>query len=183
MSPRCRSGGETSPNVLLRDPLGADSLNFSWLVPRFEDAMAVMNLKLLIVQGRPAGKHLSLSRGDYYIGRGPECKIRLDSELVSRQHCLLRISADTVMIRDLASRNGTLVNGKLVEGERPLLTGDLVQIGTLVFEVQYDDVTMAPETVNKHAEPTAQIEARPTDHHENETDVPLEMPQEKPEVK
>ena len=79
------------------------------------------------------------------------------------------------MIRDLASRNGTLVNGKLVEGERPLLTGDLVQIGTLVFEVQYDEVTMAPETVNRHAEPTAQIEARPTDHHENETDVPLEM--------
>lgn len=143
--------------------------------------MAVTNLKLLIVQGKPAGKHLLLSRGDYYIGRGPECKIRLDSELVSRQHCLLRVTDDAIVLRDLASRNGTLVNGILVDGEFALQNGDQVQIGTLVLEVQFDAGTTR-ETVNKHAEPTAEIDARPTDRQPAEETGAVEMADEEPKV-
>ncbi len=143
--------------------------------------MAVMNLKLLIIQGKPAGKHLALTRDKYYIGRGPECDIRLDSELVSRQHCLLRVTDEAIILRDLASRNGTLVNGKLVEGELALESGDQVQIGTLVLQVEYDGGSTAPETVNRGAAPTAQIEPKPTDVREGEAAPQVEMTEEGPE--
>ncbi len=99
-------------------------------------------LQLLVVQGRPAGKCLHFPRGDYYIGRGAECQVRPDSEWVSRQHCLLRVAEDGAFLRDLGSRNGTLVNGELLHAERRLADGDRIQVGPLVFEVRLD----GPET-------------------------------------
>ena len=39
-------------------------------------------------------------------------------------------------IRDLGSRNGTLVNGQKITGEHELRTGDKIKIGPLEFEVQ-----------------------------------------------
>ena len=97
-------------------------------------------VQLLVVQGRPAGKRLQFPRGDYYIGRGAECQIRPDSDWVSRQHCLLRVADDGAFLRDLGSRNGTLVNGELILGERRLADGDRIQVGPLVFEVRLDAV-------------------------------------------
>jgi len=98
-----------------------------------------MNVKMLVVQGRPAGKSLSFPRGEYYFGRGTECHIRPNSDWVSRQHCLLRVTSEGAYLRDLGSRNGTLVNGVLLECERLLTHGDQIQIGPLVFEVEYED--------------------------------------------
>jgi predicted component of type VI protein secretion system len=57
---------------------------------------------------------------------------------VSRQHCQLLVGLDDVRIRDLGSRNGTLVNGERVVGERFLNEGDQVQVGPLVFEICLD---------------------------------------------
>src|SRR5262245_39646705 len=97
-----------------------------------------MNLKLLVVQGKPPGKTLVFGPGEYYLGRGPECNIRFTSEWISRQHCLLRVGATDVVLRDLGSRNGTLVNGQLVNGERQLAHGEQIQVGPVVFEVHFD---------------------------------------------
>jgi pSer/pThr/pTyr-binding forkhead associated (FHA) protein len=99
--------------------------------------------QLLVVEGRPAGKSLRLPTGGYYIGRGAECQIRPDSVLVSRQHCLLRVADDGVFLRDLASRNGTLVNGRLISGEVRLNHGDRIEIGALAFEVRLDEIEAA----------------------------------------
>lgn len=98
-----------------------------------------MTAKMIVVQGRPAGKALVFSDGTYYIGRGAECHIRPNSEWVSRQHCVLRVVGSAIYIRDLGSRNGTLVNGALLERERRLSHGDQIQIGPLVFEVRLED--------------------------------------------
>jgi pSer/pThr/pTyr-binding forkhead associated (FHA) protein len=81
---------------------------------------------------------LAFPVGEYMIGRGPECDVRPNSDLVSRQHCLLHITDDSVTIRDLGSMNGTLVNGQLVTDARPLTQGDTLQIGPLVLEVLLD---------------------------------------------
>src|SRR3954452_2899720 len=97
-----------------------------------------MNVKLLVLQGRPAGKALLFGQGEYFLGRGPECHVRFNSDWVSRQHCLLRVREDGVSLRDLASRNGTLVNGRLLESERRLADGDLIQLGPTVFKVRLE---------------------------------------------
>jgi pSer/pThr/pTyr-binding forkhead associated (FHA) protein len=100
-----------------------------------------MTAKLLVVQGRPAGKALVFPDGVYYIGRGAECHVRPNSEWVSRQHCVLRVAGPTVTLRDLGSRNGTLVNGILLEREQRLEEGDQIQVGPLVFEVRMEGRT------------------------------------------
>jgi pSer/pThr/pTyr-binding forkhead associated (FHA) protein len=100
-----------------------------------------MKCKLIVVQGKPVGKSLAFALGEYYLGRGPECHLRFNSDWVSRQHCVLRVGELAVSLRDLSSRNGTLVNGRLVQQEVNLGQGDQVQIGPVVFEVRFEDPT------------------------------------------
>lgn len=105
-----------------------------------------MNVKLLVMQGRPAGKTLIFGPGDYYLGRGEECHVRFNSDWVSRQHCLLNVKKDHAVLTDLASRNGTLINGQLVQAEYMLRPGDQLQIGPVVFEVMIDLPQLAETT-------------------------------------
>jgi hypothetical protein len=95
-------------------------------------------VKLLVVQERTRGQSLRFPPGEYYFGRGDECHIRPNSGMVSRQHCLLRVTTDGVFLRDLGSRNGTLVNGTLLDGECELHPGDQLQIGPLIFGLEID---------------------------------------------
>ncbi len=106
--------------------------------------MSALKVKLLVVQGRPQGKFLVFAPGSYYFGRGDECQVRPNSPMVSRQHCLLRVSEAGVFLRDLGSRHGTLVNGALIHHEQKLKPGDQIQIGPLVFELQLETLVAAP---------------------------------------
>ena len=99
-----------------------------------------MTVKLRIVQGRPEGKNMLFPQGEYVFGRGAECHVRPNSDWVSRQHCLLRVTSDGVFLRDLGSRNGTLINGTRLVEEVTLTHGDQLQIGPLVFEVVLEDL-------------------------------------------
>jgi pSer/pThr/pTyr-binding forkhead associated (FHA) protein len=110
-----------------------------------------MIVKLRVVQGRPQGKSMVFPQGEYIFGRGTECHVRPNSDWVSRQHCLLRITAEGAYLRDLSSRNGTLINGERFVEERRLLHGDQVQVGPLVFEVLLEE----------SAEPPTSAPARP----------------------
>ena len=94
-----------------------------------------MKVHLQVVQGKAPGRFLRFPRGEFVFGRGPECHIRPNSELISRQHCLLRITDDEVFLRDLGSTNGTLVNGTRVVGERKLEAGDRLELGPFVLEL------------------------------------------------
>lgn len=97
-----------------------------------------MTMVLLVKQGRPAGKALQFGPGEYYFGRGEECHVRFNSDWVSRQHCHLVVGADTALLTDLGSRNGTLVNGELLQHEWLLRNGDLIHVGPVVFEVRLE---------------------------------------------
>ncbi len=94
-----------------------------------------MNVKLRVIQGRSPGKSIVFPLGEYIFGRGPECHIQPNSDWVSRQHCLLRVTQQGVFVRDLGSRNGTLVNGVRLMEERRMGEGDQLQVGPLVFEI------------------------------------------------
>jgi predicted component of type VI protein secretion system len=76
---------------------------------------------------------------DVVIGRGKECNLRVLSNDVSRQHCRLVIGESEVAIRDLGSGNGTLVNNQETEPNVDVLlnSGDIVRIGPLVIEVEF----------------------------------------------
>ncbi len=115
-----------------------------------------MKVKLFVLQGRPQGKVLLFPSGEYLVGRGAECHIRPNSDWVSRQHCLLRVTSEALFIRDLASHNGTLVNGERLRGERRLDRGDMLQVGPLVFRVDLEDEP-APASPPPDLEQTAML--------------------------
>ncbi|HEV3122311.1 MAG TPA: FHA domain-containing protein [Isosphaeraceae bacterium] len=102
-----------------------------------------MKAQLIVVQGKPEGKQIPLVGPAFKIGRGETCHLRPNSELVSREHAEFRITADKLTIRDLGSRNGTLVNGKAATEETDLRHGDLVQIGKLTFAVSIQGAAVA----------------------------------------
>jgi hypothetical protein len=82
------------------------------------------------------------------IGRAPESGIVVTDEDVSRQHaCVMRTPTAYVVID--TSSHGTLVNGEPVAAQRVLRAGDLIEIGSQVFEFQLPDEppASASETV------------------------------------
>ena len=63
------------------------------------------------------------------IGRGDNCFIHLDDASCSREHCLLFQVSGQWMLRDLKSRNGTLIDDRPVNADFPLFDGTVFQVG------------------------------------------------------
>jgi len=88
----------------------------------------------VILAGEVVERH-ELLPGWHMIGRNPKSGLRLDSRYVSRNHAALLVTPDDVVIVDLKSTNGTLVNG--VPALRQSLDhGDVLCIGN--FRLRYD---------------------------------------------
>jgi pSer/pThr/pTyr-binding forkhead associated (FHA) protein len=64
------------------------------------------------------------------IGRGPNCQVVVMDPLVSREHAILRITADQVVVEDLRSANGVYVNNVRIFERQPLYDGDRLLVGT-----------------------------------------------------
>lgn len=111
-----------------------------------------MKVQLIVVQGKPEGKVIPLLGPVFKIGRGETCHLRPNSDQVSREHAEFTVSANEVIVRDLGSRNGTLVNGKALTEPCVLKDRDLVQVGLLTFAVSIQD---APSAGSKPAAPAA----------------------------
>ncbi len=110
-----------------------------------------MKVQLIVVRGKPEGKVIPLAGPKFKIGRGETCHLRPNSEQVSREHAEFTIESSAVIVRDLGSRNGTLVNGKALTTEAcKLKDRDLVQVGPLTFAVSIHD---APKAAAKPATP------------------------------
>lgn len=72
---------------------------------------------------------LDLSLGDFVIGRSSRCNLALADGLVSRKHAVLHVGIDGVVVEDLGSRNGVVVNGLRIEAPRGLEHMDRVFFG------------------------------------------------------
>jgi pSer/pThr/pTyr-binding forkhead associated (FHA) protein len=91
---------------------------------------------LTIASGVPAAPALRLEELDrrYLVGRVETCDLQLASEEISREHAAFVRLWDGVVIKDLGSKNGVLVNDALVAEQR-LRDGDLVRIGPATLRV------------------------------------------------
>lgn len=81
-----------------------------------------------------------LTEGQFAVGRNASCQLALDDPLVSRRHALFAVRNETVIVEDLGSRNGVIVNGERIERPHALAAGDRVLIGsqelTLIVEAR-----------------------------------------------
>jgi predicted component of type VI protein secretion system len=103
----------------------------------------MIKVLMIVVQGKPEGKTIPLTGPSFKIGRGDGCHLRPNSDQVSREHAEILIGEESASIRDLGSRNGTLLNGRSLTGTASLKSGDLVQIGPLTFAVAIHGATAA----------------------------------------
>jgi predicted component of type VI protein secretion system len=100
-------------------------------------------VRLTVARGKPLGKVITVTGPSFTIGRDESCQLRPHVELVSRRHAELTITPGAVRIRDLGSRNGTLVNGRAVTAPTRLRDGDQLQIGPLTFAVSIQGLPTA----------------------------------------
>jgi len=75
--------------------------------------------------------------GEISIGRSRSADLSIQHPTVSREHARLRVSPTPVLI-DCGSSNGTKVGGVVVppRGERAVLPGQLVELGSAVISIQ-----------------------------------------------
>ncbi|MCA9602584.1 MAG: FHA domain-containing protein [Polyangiales bacterium] len=94
----------------------------------------VPNAKLEVLNGPDAGKVLELQRslGRVVIGRGESCAFALTDADASREHAEIQLDEEGALLRDLGSKNGTLVNDRNVS-ERRLKHRDELVIGNTVL--------------------------------------------------
>ncbi len=74
------------------------------------------------------------------VGRGNTAELQLVDAKVSREHCRIRSSNSVLGIEDLASQNGTFVNGEQISGTVTLREGDEIAVGDTLLLVVGDEV-------------------------------------------
>jgi hypothetical protein len=97
--------------------------------------------------GQPGGRNVRLVSGDgrtfplaigsTVIGRGDQANLRLPDVGISRRHARLDFDGNQVVLTDLGSTNGTMVNGQRVSTVG-LSPGDMVQLGTTTLTFRVD---------------------------------------------
>ncbi|MDM9585877.1 FHA domain-containing protein [Nostoc sp. GT001] len=97
------------------------------------------------------------TRGEWIIGRSPDSDLLLDSPDISRVHAKFFVKNGNYYFSDLGSRNGSIVNGKQAEKDRPysLSDGDIIRIADYVLILEaVAPVYEQPETVFRIIDPS-----------------------------
>ena len=116
--------------------------------------------RLTVRQGPVPGKILELVKDMLTIGRDVSNDLVINDAEVSRNHARLTAQSGGYLIEDLASTNGTFVNGQRLISPKLLNAGDVVGLGeTIVLDFSYmadagaTVVASAPPPMRPAAEP------------------------------
>ena len=84
-----------------------------------------------------------LRDGENGIGRDPASAVVLDGLRVSRHHARILVSEQGILLEDLGSKNGTILNGRAVAAPTPLSEGDVIEIGgvALIYRTRRADLS------------------------------------------
>ena len=80
------------------------------------------------------GLHVDIL-GSVVIGRSPSSDIVIDEPYVSASHARFTIQGPALVLEDLGSTNGTMVNGHIIEQPVTLRDTDEVQVGDVIMRV------------------------------------------------
>ncbi|MEM7558659.1 MAG: SpoIIE family protein phosphatase, partial [Planctomycetota bacterium] len=93
---------------------------------------------LTAISGSSFGNRYEIEKEETVLGRHPECDVTIDVGAVSRQHAKVHMREGQYEIADLKSRNGTFLNGELLEQPATLKDGDLIRICDIEFSFHSD---------------------------------------------
>jgi hypothetical protein len=113
-------GGHTIAGEV-RLPLGAEAKSLKTLAPGEVPVKPAGTHCWLLDRGR----QIPLKVGLNSVGRLPDNDVVIDDATVSRRHCAIVVHSDlTIEVHDVASKNGTTVNGSKIAGPTRLRDGD-----------------------------------------------------------
>lgn len=85
---------------------------------------------MAVLRELQSGRVITL-HAEHLVGRSRRCDLRLDMPAISSQHATMRWTGTRWVVRDLGSRNGTLLDGALLPaGEHPMKRGMTLHFGT-----------------------------------------------------
>ena len=91
------------------------------------------------------GSHdIELRIGETIVGRHDSCHVILDDALASRRHAVLRFDGKALVVEDLGSVNGVLVNNKRIRKSERLVDGDELKLGNQMLSVHLGASTGRP---------------------------------------
>lgn len=79
-------------------------------------------------------RRVPLASAPLTIGRGKDRDLVIDSKAISRQHAQIEAQGDSVILIDLGSANGTLLNGRRVD--KPVALGEADEIRLAGFSLR-----------------------------------------------
>jgi hypothetical protein len=96
--------------------------------------------RLVIINGVQEGRVLRLRSGINRIGRSVENHLQVPDPSVSSAHCEIIFADAEILVRDLQSTNGTLIDGEPIHEGR-IRIGQMLQIGNIQMSVQAPELT------------------------------------------
>lgn len=100
----------------------------------------MLRLRIQPPQGEPFERRIE--GGSVVIGRGLDCDLSIADPFLSRRHARLVEDGAGWRVEDLGSRNGTRVNGQLIDGPRPVRGGDVLEISGCRIEIAAEGTPM-----------------------------------------
>jgi DNA-binding winged helix-turn-helix (wHTH) protein len=94
---------------------------------------------------------VALLPGENVIGREGEGVILVKSSTVSRRHARLSIDGSGAVVEDLGSKNGTYVNDQPISAPTPIVDGDQIRIGSLLFTFRLAQSSTTTETLSSRS--------------------------------
>jgi pSer/pThr/pTyr-binding forkhead associated (FHA) protein len=89
------------------------------------------------------GREYQITGANFLIGRDVSCDVVVTSKSISRRHADIMTTPKGYVVVD-SSTNGTMVNGKKIDGQQLLARGDIIQCGEHEFRF-YADLAKEPE--------------------------------------
>ena len=106
------------------------------------------------------GEPIPITRDITVVGRREFCDVRIDDPSLSKRHCVLVKTDGLLVVRDLATTNGTKVKGQLVRWAA-LLPDDRLTLGKVRFRV-----FLGPDGSTSASPPRAKAQpSRPAPEH------------------
>ncbi len=89
--------------------------------------------RLIIKQGPVPGKVFEIAKQVITIGRDVKSDFVVNDAEVSRSHTRLTVQSDGCLVEDLASTNGSFVNGQRITTGKMIRPGDVLGLGETVL--------------------------------------------------
>lgn len=109
--------------------------------------MALAMPKLIFIDRNFAGTIYPLTIEKTTVGRSDDNVLVIRDSSLSARHCEILVNGAEVIVRDLGSRNGTMVGGHLLKNQQTAVkNGQIVRFGLVDARVEIENVEWSDDT-------------------------------------